>query len=240
MWATICPVMAEATEAKPFISGVVVASDGQPIDGVTVYGSNGHCCPFVPERAETDNVGSFRLEEPVKVIHFWKTGFRPLAVPVQASGELRAVLERDENTDWNISVCPTAKPRGREVGENGLRFTIPRGAKTKRQRSDEGLALAISLSPHSAPLLLSWTGNTGSPHGDDPRILESKQFAERWIKNNHSETLGLDAKGETREGLRWRHAAFFFEATASYSAVLKETSESYDNIINSACLAPTE
>jgi hypothetical protein len=236
MLATICRVDVEGTETKPFVRGVVVASDGRPIDGVTVYGSNGRCCPFMSERVETDNAGSFRLEEPVKVIHFWKAGFRPLAAPVQAAGELKAVLEKEASTDWSISTCPTVKPTGREVGEGGIRFTVPRGVKTKRQRSDEGLALAISPSPHSAPLLLSWAGNSGSPHGDDGRILESRQFAERWIKNNRFETLGLDATGETREGLRWRHAVFFSEVTASYGAVSRETSESYDNIINSACM----
>ena len=218
------------------IDGFVLTEDGKPVGGATVYGTNGHCCPFVPERVQTNNAGAFHLDESVNVIHIWKDGFRPLAVPVRNEATINVTLQKDNDSAWRIPFCSNREGSNNQIEQSGLRYVLPGTAKAKKERSDEGYAVVVSIPKALSPLILSWGGIVGSPHADDPWILQSTHFSERWMKNGHSEDIGIDAGGETADGLRWRHTQFLFKATASYRPVSSKTAEVYNTIIESACL----
>jgi hypothetical protein len=235
--ALIASALASHAATAPFAKGIVVAEKGQPLHDVTVYGSKGHCCPFVPEVVKTDEYGFFQLEQPVKVIHFWQEGFRPVAVVAQSGGNgLRVVLEEASPSNWIVPACSNAKTENRLIGYGDARFSIPRGAKLTKHHSDEGSSFSVYLSKGSIPVELSWGGIHGSPDDDDFWILKSVRFSERWIKDFSSQPLGVDAEGETREAKRWRLAVFIPHVTASYDGISAERAKDYDALIDSACL----
>ena len=90
---------------SPF-SGTVTKRDGEPIAGVTVYGSRGKtCCPFKREQTITDKEGRFSLEHPGAVIHFTKDAlftrdaYQPQAFVVKpGTSGARIVLEPSTNS----------------------------------------------------------------------------------------------------------------------------------------------
>ena len=221
----------------PLIRGEVVASDGRPLPGVTVYGTGGKSPDFVPEAVKTDEKGFFQLEKPVKIIHFWVDGFRPLAVKVDMpANEIRIVLEDESRSSWTIRACPNLSGTKRMIGYGEVRFLIPSGTKLKAHHSEEGSSYSVYLPRQSIAIELSWAGLIGSPQEDDIWIAQSPKFSERWIKDTSNHPLGIDGEGETKESKLWRHSMFIGEMTASYSGVSQEAVKDYNALIDSACL----
>ena len=224
------------TADTPLIKGEVTASDGRSLPGVTVYGNGGTLPDFVPEVVKTDENGSFHLEKPVKIIHFWLDGFRPLAVKVKLpASEIKITLEDELRSSWTIPPCPNSVDAKKMIGYREVNFLIPAGAKLKKQNSDEGASYSVYLPKQPIPVELSWAGLIGSPYEDDVWIMQSLQFSERWIKNASNHPMGVDSEGETNEGKRWRHSMFIGNMSATYAGISGESEKEYDALIDSAC-----
>jgi len=218
----------------PFVGGVVVAENGQPLEGINVYGSNGNRAPFIREIVKTDKDGHFRLEQPVEVIHIRAEAFRPLAVVVQPGvSDLRVVLEEDARNNWVIHACSNAQTSNLLIGN--VKFSIPKKAKRKEHHAEDASSYSIYFSKHSLPLELGSTALYDSYVHDDHWILKSTYFGERWIKDTSDHILGMDAEGEAKDRTRWRLVALR-DVTASYEGISAESAKQYDTLIDAACI----
>jgi hypothetical protein len=232
--AMIPSALPSAAATDSFVEGIVVAENGQPLQGISVYGSNGNRAPFIREIVKTDKDGHFRLEQPVEVVHIRAVAFRPLAVMVQPGvSELRVVLEEEARNNWVVHACSNAQTRNLLIGN--VKFSIPKRARRKEHRAEDAFSYSVYFSKHSMPVELGSAALYDPYVHDDRWILKSTYFGERWIKDTSDRILGMDAEGETKDGTRWRRVALR-DVTASYEGISAESAKQYDALIDSACI----
>jgi hypothetical protein len=81
------------------IDGMVVSKTGEPLARVTVYGSQGPCCPVTRQDTRTDGRGRFHLNRPGAVIHFERMDLQPQAMVVQQGvAEVHVTMEPSSTT----------------------------------------------------------------------------------------------------------------------------------------------
>jgi hypothetical protein len=172
-------------QADQPIQGIVVTQDGQPIAGVSVYGSLGKCCPVQREQTTTDKNGAFRLQRPGTVIHFFKENLQPQSIVIQpGSSALRSTMSPDTNA-MSVSSCGPRR-RGQErlgLGTYGLQFTVSGpGFDVQGGRPDIDYVRYVIKRKQSPSFLELWFGPTAMrPDPDDDRFIESNDFVQRLL-----------------------------------------------------------
>jgi hypothetical protein len=227
-------------QADSPINGTVTTKSDQPIAGAHVVGSQSKtCCPFKRENAKTSNDGAFHLEHPGVVLHFSKEGFEPQTLIVTPEVVHLHIALLPSNHDL---AAPPCGPRLRGTKQIGsvLRFNIPkRGTTLSGGKTDVDYVVWTVKPRNSNSELQFWFGPYAiSTFADDEDFLNSTAFSERDIIYPGVGTLGLDSRGELKNGEKWRQTVVAGEGGARYKAKTAEDALLFDKIIDSICMIP--
>jgi hypothetical protein len=238
----IAPVMAASatvTIGQTIIRGNVLMSDGKPIAGVGIYGSNGRrCCSSPLDTTETNQNGEFHLDRPEVILHLRKEGFRPLTLLVERRSQIQAVMSL---ADDNFVLTACRRPdHGEQLvgwGQFGLQFLVPPHGVKLRVGEPDIDNLEDVLRPRKGKSYLEfWFGSsTVSLDPEDERFLSSTDFAQRNIVAPDGVVLGHDSWGHLRNGNRWRETAVVGSGGAIYRDASPEDATLFDQLIASMC-----
>ena len=207
------------------LTGVITSPTGEPLPGVTVRAAEKYC--------ETDEKGRYRIQLPSTstdfccVLQFKKQGYRTLtkaADPV--SGVLDIILQTGESKwappDWNPSVP-------KRVGAQ-MRFLVPKGTKVKRGRDVDYWTIAVGFGSHKN---LEWMQLGGGPTWSSGLPLKSDMtsLVEISERDMVCGIYGIDIRGRTKEGKRWRFVGTWGE-TATYRDASEQAARFFDSIID--------
>lgn len=224
---------------EPPIDGVVTGTDGQPIAGVAVYGSQSKtCCPFKRAHATTDSNGHFHLENPGEVLHFSADKFRPQAFVV--APQTPAVQVSLQRSSDELAVPSCTKPRRglRRIGWGyGPQFDVPkRAAEILGGKPDVDYSRYVIKPKKGKGFLELWFGPyaMGSDPADE-KFTSSVTFAQRKVVSAADGVIGIDSWGKLRNGEKWRQTAIVSQG-ARYDAAKPDDAALFDEIIDSLCL----
>ena len=232
--ATACLCLAQ-TASQVLLHGIITTKDGGPVAGVVVYPSEQReCCANRAERTTSDDVGSFHLTNPPKVVHFFKDGLAPASRVIGPEDkEIKVVLEEDASTRWLLPPC-TGKEHGRRVGWP-YQFLLPRGAKVQKRFDNNNVSYVVSDRSREYSLVI-WTGPVvGGLDADDDWLVNAASFTERSVRDG-TRFAGQDFRGTDKAGRPWRWTGLSGYNVARYRRVPDETANFFDSIINSACV----
>jgi hypothetical protein len=231
------------------VTGTVTTKDSKPLAGVLVSASPWTCCPVQRDQMKTDTDGSFHIEHPGAVLHFFPPdGFQPklLLVP-SATSSLLVTLDPVSNS---LSVPPCTPPRrGFERvgwGKYGLQFDVPLiEARIIRGKVDTNYVVHTAKPKHGDARVEFWFGPYAMESTpDDAQFLSSEAFATRdvvmpphLIPASEGGVAGFDSSGRLPNGRMWRQTAILSEG-ARYRDVSPEEAALFDRIIDSACWIP--
>jgi hypothetical protein len=223
------------------ISGTVLTKDGQPIEGVTVHGSNMTCCPAEFENTTTDKDGRFHLEHPGAIIHLEKENLEPLALVVApGTSEVRATMEPADG-DVALPTCGAFGPRQKRIGwgNYGLQFEVPeRNVKISGGEPDVDYVVYVVKAKGSSAHLELWFGPYAMDlDPEDELFIKSVNFTQRNLTNSRG-VIGRDSSGHLRSGGSWRQIAVVGEGGARYRDASPEEAVLFDQVINSICQIP--
>jgi hypothetical protein len=233
------PLLAAQSDAP--LTGIVANKDGQPLAGVSVS-SRTTCCPQKFDKGETGNDGTFRLNHPGKVIHFYKEGMQPKTVVPGAAAEVRVTVE----TQPDNMIVPHCKKTTNGLkrigwGKNGIQFDVPEhGVKISGGTPDVDYVHYVIKSGKGKSFLGFWFGPYAiGLEPDDERFLSSSTFDQRSVVDSKEEPMGgQDNWGDSRSGGHWRQMAILGEGGAEYADAGPQDAALFDQIINSACVTP--
>ncbi len=207
------------------LTGVITSPTGEPLPGVTVRAAQTYC--------ETDEKGRFRIQLPsdsIKfccVLQFKKKGYRTLTKVVDpASGTLDIMLQPGEQKwvppDWNPS-------DSRRVGAQ-MRFLVPKGAKVKRGRDVDYWTIAVGFGSGKNR---EWMEIGGGPTWSSglPIVSDMTSLIEVSERDMVCGIYGIDIRGRTRNGKRWRFAGTWGE-TVTYRDASEQAARFFDSIID--------
>jgi hypothetical protein len=225
------------------LDGTVISPDSQPIAGVSVSGSESKiCCPFKREHAKTDERGAFHLEHPGAVLHFFHKDYEPQSVMVQPGAANLKIRLAPLGNELVAADCSKQTRAQREIGwgKYGMRFSVARrGVQISGGKPDADYVLYLIRPDNSQAELELWFGaNAMGLDPADQQFLNSTSFFQRNIRTAKGELLGVDTRGELKDGEIWRHAAVVTQGGAKYQTSRKDEAETFDTIINSMCWIP--
>ena len=237
----LLPILAFPQVDTP-LKGRVVSSAGQPLPGVTVYGSRSkECCPFKSESTITSENGEYRLEHPGEVIHFLKQGFQPVTVVVQRGKSAVDITLEPSQSALVMRACEKPLPGMRRIGwgKSGLQFDVPKvGTEIVGGEPDVDYVRYSVRRRGAKAYLQLWFGPSAmSMDPDDSEFINATVFQQRNVVRPDGAGAGLDSWGRSSDGSNWRQTAVSFEG-AIYKAAPPEDSELFDRIINSLCEIP--
>ena len=144
-------------------------------------------------------------------------------------------LEDANQSDWIIPSCGQTDTLGR-VGFSVLFLSPP--AMESSQMDDDFLHSYFVFphggEPSSANLIIS-TSATEQP--EDDSAFDSNWSQQRWIKDSKGAIIGIDARGNRRQGGPWRSAQFLGRDHIGYGWLRGKPTRPLDSIIDSACIA---
>lgn len=231
------------------LAGRITAMDGTPIADVEVSGSEWNCCPVKRDHVTTDKAGTFRIEHPGQVLHFFpKSAFQPMALVVSPGMTTAQVTLRNAGTSFSIASCGKLRRGFERVGwgNYGLQYDVPRHAvRLHRGGVDVDYLLDIVEAKHGHDQVEFWFG----PYAmtllpEDEEYLDSASFEIRrvilsrgLVRGSEGGMIGAETWGQMPDGQRWRWMAAGSEG-ARYLNVSPENAALFDRIINSACWIP--
>ncbi len=231
------------------ISGIVTTADGRPIGGVTVIGSSWTCCPDRKESVKTDQNGSFHIEHPGEVLHFFPDiGLQPLSLVVTPEMSNIKVTLSPTSSNLLLQACGDPRRGFERLGEGryGLQFDLPaKAVKLIHGKTDVDYVVHQVEAKGSHDRIQFWFG----PYAmdmipDDQRLIESESFethsivmAKGAVPGSDGGFAGVDTRGRLPDGKMWRQAGFGAQGPRYYD-VSPENAALFDRIIDSACWIP--
>lgn len=213
------------------VQGTVRDMAGNPISEVSVFGLHHFLAGGHDEyRTKTDNRGHFELQAVGRPIFLFAQNYQPQTY-IRGNQEfsLSLTLNPDKG-DNSPPTCLKARGNSKRYGWP-LRFSAPQGAKAHRVTSTDATSWAITLrNSEQAGVLIIESGPLIGGLPPEDWLLNSKEFAEK-------NSMGLDWRGVSTEDKRWRwfHG---FGSLAHYENASGNTAQLFDEIIDSACMAP--
>jgi hypothetical protein len=232
------------------IAGTAMAKDGTPVAGVLVVGSEWTCCPVQHDSMKTDTSGTFHIEHPGAVLHFFPDeSLQPQSLVV--TPEMSAIKVSLDAAITPISLASCRKPQAGferiSMGRYGLQFDVlRRDVVIKRGKVDVDYVVHIVRAKHGDDRVEFWFGpNAMDSVPEDEQYVESEVFATRTvvmppgiIRGSEGGRIGLDTVGHLPDGKMWRQMAVLAKGGARYQDISPENAALFDRIINSACLIP--
>lgn len=240
------PFEADLTFHGP-ISGTVTTADGRPAAGVDVFGSEWTCCPTKHDDVKTDQSGSFRIEHPGEVLHFFD-GMQTQSIVVTPEMSKLKVTLNAANSVLALNACGEVQRGFERLGEGkyGLQFDVPtKNVKLIHGTADVDYVVHLVQAKGSHDRIEFWFGPYAMdmmPY--DQRLIESESFETRPIvmakgvvPGGDGGFAGADTKGRMLDGRVWRQVAFGAQGPR-YLDVSPENAAIFDRIIDSACWIP--
>ncbi len=118
-----------------------------------------------------------------------------------------------------------------------LRVPAPGGASVEKIRGAHGSGWEIGVSgKRRRPELHGLFGQYAFSYPPDDLLLTAAEFTIRPWRSGREE--GVDFRGRSADGTRWRYFAIAFGEEVQYSAVTDEEADSLDSIIDGLCFQP--
>ena len=170
-----------------------------------------------------------------RVVFFSGAGFRPLLKVIDGRDGQALDVELEESAGAERAVPACARDSGRRAGVF-LRFPVPKGAALSRGRDVDVSDFQISRGAKGGRGRLYGLSGPRATYGypSDEWVLAARELTLRPWKSGTFE--GLDARGRTADGGRWRYFGMYGEA-AMYSDANEEEAAFLDRIIDGVCLA---
>jgi hypothetical protein len=218
------------------IHGVLIGIDGKPVKGFTVFDDVLGGSPPDRQKTVTNEQGEFSFSNSGQQLRFEDPNYRPLALTVEPGGaSIQVSLEEAKHSDWVIPACGEVHS-SRRVGFDVL-FALPKNMESSPFNTDDAQAVFVyprGKEATSAELIISKSSEEITDAADS---LDTECFEERWIKDSAGNVVGMDARGRMQHGGYWRRSSFSGHDIASYQLRSGEQPNTYDRIIDSACMA---
>ena len=225
--------------ANPGLHGVVTSKDGKPLADVVVYASAPReCCAKQAQRTTTDATGSFHMDNPPRVLHFFKDQFAPASRVVDSGQkEIGVVLEDEAPTRWILPACPD-KIHAKAVGWP-YQFLVPKRPKIKKRFGDDYLIYLTADRTKEYSLVIWFGPLVGGLDADDDWLIQAASFSERSVRDG-TQIAGQDFRGLDKQGRHWRWTGLAGYNIARYRNASDAAAEYFDRIIDSACVLKDE
>lgn len=225
------------------IEGIVLSEGDKPILGVSVSGSKSTtCCPIERENTSTDQNGTFHLEHPGAVLHVFAQGYEPQSIVVQPGTRNLTIRLAPMANDMVAPDCSRTFRKRRRIGwgKYGLSFAVPRkGLNISGGKPDVDYVTYLIQPGNSQAKLELWFGAYAiGLEPSDEQFVNSASFSQRHILSSKGELLGVDSRGQLRDGQIWRHAVVVAQGGAEYQTSNQEDAAELDGIINAMCWIP--
>jgi hypothetical protein len=213
------------------LRGIVIGTNGKPAQGITVLNDVIGGTPPQRQTTVTDESGAFSFTNSGQELRVEDPRFRPLAIPVDpGGGPVRVLLEDAVKSDWILRTCANDIASTR-VGFS-VQFVLPETMHSSLKDFDDHKSILIFKQGDddtSAHFFISVWKEWSSVA---PSSLGSKDFEERWIKDDRGQIIGRESRGRG-----WREADFFERETASYRLQSRKERNEFDRILDSACIS---
>jgi len=221
------------------IRGIVVGPDGRPLKGFVVFDEILGGSPPERQQTITDEKGEFEFSNSGQMLRFENPSYRPIALPVEPGGaQIRLKLEDAKRSDWSIPSCREMKNAVSRIGFSAL-FAVSSTMESDLSNGDVSRTYFVfphGSGPAEAELIISDNVDLTEEQSSSVDSVWSEQ---RWIKDKTGTTIGIDARGQSKHGGRWRAAIFSSREFAGYRRLgLRNASpiSTLDAIIDSACI----
>lgn len=228
------------------ISGTVTTADGKPAVGVDVFGSEWTCCAVKHDEVKTDESGSFRIEHPGEVLHFFAgPDLQPQSRVVTPEMSNVKVKMTEARSSLSLGACDKPQAGFERLGEGkfGLQFDVPPTVvKLVHGKADTDYVVHFVEAKGSHDRIEFWFGPyTMDFMPDDQLFIDSEWFETRSIlmtkgaiPGSDGGFAGTDTRGRLRDGRMWRQVTFGAQGPR-YFDVSPENAAVFDRIIDSAC-----
>jgi hypothetical protein len=174
------------------------------------------------------------------VIGFMKEEFQPQTIVLgDAKTELHVTLARAHDS-LGGRTCPAVSRDARLVGRS-LKFAVPkRGFKVEGGKWDVDYVKYVVKPVGGKALVELWFGlNAISGDPEDEQFLNSKEFEQRYVLSPDLAEIGLDTRGQLRNGGFWRQVGIGGQGGALYLNATSKEAALFDGIIDSLCFMPS-
>jgi len=213
--------------------GFVKSESGKPISDVLVCASSYEC-------VKTDSEGDYdlaKISKRARMLRFSKEGYKPIIKVLEgATSSPETTLVEGGNTVWNIPAC---KENEKREGYS-IKVMVPKGTKIAKGRDIDYTTINFRFGRTKQWLQIGTGMNwsSGMPFKDD--LDSSIEIFDRDIRfpraplENMVYLDGIDVRGRSKDGTRWRETGNAFE-TLSYRNVSEAAAKFFDSIIDSGC-----
>ncbi len=221
-----CVILLAVGAVAGDLRGVVTDAEGKPIAGESVWRGG-------LIEVKTDGEGRYVVPGGARVISVRVPGYRPRTVVVGDATEINFRLEREVERDAACSpqrfmnfIAGLMRFRiGREVDEKGTYADVDYSGRVLEFQASDKKYYARTM---SGPMCCS-----GRPV--DQTYINSASFSERLWRSG--EIVGLDARGISRDGTRWRWMGPLVGEMFEYAGASEEAARVFDAVMDSMCVA---
>ncbi len=133
-------------------------------------------------------------------MHFRRSGLQPFSLIVGNDRPVTVVMKSQQPTVWSIPACGPKEPR-----RFGQTFLFLRRAGEPLARGQDVDYTRFGAKGRDGGWLDAWFGPTAaSVDASEEFYLKSESFSERFVEVSGFGLVGIDARGSSRDGRRWR------------------------------------
>lgn len=214
---------------KLTLSGVVLGPDGKFAQGVTVYDDVDGGEPQERQAAVTDQRGEFRFSNSGQRLRIEDSEYRPIEREVEPGGARAEIkLKNAKESDWIPRECAVGDLQSR-IGFS-VRFALP-SAMTSSSFNEDGQSFFVFKQGNDMTEAEFFISHSSQKVSDSPRSPDT-----RWVKDEAGKVIGVDSRW-VLHGYFGRNFAFPDFDDVGYSTKSAALRETYDRIIDSACIA---
>ena len=214
------------------LSGVVLAPEGRPAEGVTVYDDVDGGEPLQRQETVTGKSGEFKFSNSGQQLRVENPRYRPVEMNVEPGGRpIQVRLEDASRTDWILRECGESEQKGR-IGFSVL-FRLAPTVESSPFNEDGGQSFFVFPRGREMTSAELFIIRSAEKLSDSPGSRDS-----RWVKDGAGKVIGVDSRWMSN-GYFGRRVSFLGFDNVHYSTKSGVHRRAYDQIIDSACVART-
>jgi hypothetical protein len=212
------------------LSGVVLAPNGSPAEGITVYDDVDGGEPRQRQETVTDGRGEFKFSNSGQQIRIESPDYRPIELDIEpGKAPVRVKLEDAKRSDWILHECGEGEQKGRK-GFSAL-FALTPTMTSSPFNEDGTQSFFVFERGQDMPSAELFILRSSEKLSDSPDSRDS-----RWVKDGVGKVIGVDSRWMSH-GYFGRRVSFLGFENVHYSTRSVAHRKSYDQIIDSACIA---